>query len=112
MYTGDGVLVDSTIPINADTVGGWTKDEILAAATGSSATTGTVGFTTGTVTSPESVILTNVSTGKHLLPKTTVANITDATTQLMRFSKGTTEPAKEIGVIWFQGSAAPYTIKI
>lgn len=118
IYTGDEVLLNSSIPIDADTVGGWTKDEIIAAATGSSAATGTVGFTTGTVTNADSVILTNVSSGKHLLPKTTVANITDIDTKftdVVRFVTGSSTPAssyQKLGTIWFKGSAAPYTICI
>lgn len=118
IYTGDEVLTNSSVPINADTVGGWTKDEIIAAATGSSAATGTVGFTTGTVTNADNVILTNVSSGKHLLPKTTVANITDIDTKftdVVKFVTGSSTPAssyQKLGTIWFKGSGAPYTICI
>ncbi len=112
MYTGEETLLNSTIPIDADTVGGWTVDRILQEARGEGTETGTVGFTSTTPTNADSVTLTDVSSSKHLYPRTTTANIIDATTTLMRFAKGTTEPAKEVGVIWFQGSAAPYTIKI
>lgn len=115
IYTGDEVLLDSSIPINADTVGGMTVDQILAEARGEGTATGTVGYSSATPSNPTSVTLTNVSSGDHLYPKTNTASITDfssATSSFLKFAKGTTEPTKTLGTIWFYGSSAPYQIRI
>lgn len=115
IYTGDEVLLNSSIPINADTVGGMTVDKILAEARGEGTATGTVGYSSATPSNPTSVTLTNVTSGDHLYPKTNTASITDfstATSSFLKFAKGTTEPTKAVGTIWFYGSAAPYQIRI
>ena len=107
--------------VNADTLGGLTIEDILdeakaVAGGGTSTVTGTIDYTTGNPNNnAQGVTLRNAAnTSVHILPKTTAANVIDLDTKLsgyVKFAVGA-EPTKALGTIWFDGSSAPYKIKI
>ena len=116
---------NTTLPIDADTVGGMTLDQIKSYVSGTSQAAGTVGFSTANTTTGTTVTLTNVSNGNALMPRTTAdnvsgldakinASVTSGTATAVKFVISTSEPTGAIGVIWFQppSSGNKHTIKI
>ena len=124
VFVGSKVEVGGNTPINANTVGGMTIDQIKAYVSGQTTEAGTVGFSTTNTTTGTDVTLTNVATGDALMPRTTAANVSDLDTTInnklngyMRFIISNTEPTstadKKLGVIWFHGTGTgKHIIKI
>ena len=124
VFVGSAVDVSGNTPINADTVGGMTLDQIKAYVSGNTTEAGTVGFSTANTTTGTTVTLTNVSTGDALMPRTTAANVSGLDLAInnklngyIRFIVSNTEPTstadKKLGVIWFHGTGTgKHIIKI
>lgn len=124
VFVGSKVEVGGDAPINANTVGGMTVDQIKAYVSGTTTQAGTVGFSTANATTGTTVTLTNVSNGNYLLPRTSAENVSGLDTVInnklngyMRFIVSDTEPTstadKKLGVIWFHGTGTgKHIIKI
>ena len=106
LYTGENVSETVSLPINADTLGGLTKDQILAEAKGESSNSGMVSYTKGTTAqSPDKVILKDDSTGMHIYPETNIASIVDGGS-LFKWVVQSTAPTGAFGIIWLEGNGS------
>ena len=126
---------DSSLPVNADTLNGYTAAEIIASAGGSGSGTvggGKVDYDTTTPTSGTSVRLKSTSDGTILYPYTNIASVVGLQTELttiknsissggsggtvptnvITFVESTTAPTGKIGVIWYDSSTTKRKVKI
>lgn len=128
VYSGEGE-VNSVIPVNADTLNGYTAAQIIAAAEGSGGSTtagGNVSYESAASSiSGTTVKLISATGAGTLIPQTTIAavsglesrlttienNISSGSgnsgtvpTNVVTFVKSSTAPTGAIGVIWFDTS--------
>jgi hypothetical protein len=112
LYIGEEGLGTST-PLNADTLGGSTKEQIIALAKGGGSedtTTGMVQYVTNTnANSPVKALLTNAANGTHIYPETRSDYIVNASASsgVLQFIVSSTTPSsayQKIGTVWFHGS--------
>lgn len=106
LYIGENISETASLPINADTLGGLTKDQIIAEAKGESSNSGMVSYTKGTTAqSPDKVILKDDSTGMHIYPETNIASIVDGGS-LFKWVVQSTAPTGAFGIIWLEGNGS------
>ena len=106
LYIGENISETASLPINADTLGGLTKDQIIAEAKGESSNSGMVSYTKGTTAqSPDKVILKDNSTGMHIYPETNIASIVDGGS-LFKWVVQSTAPTGAFGIIWLEGNGS------